>query len=264
MNVELVKETAELIQRELEKCSRPAIAWSGGKDSMVMLFLVRQFSPDIPVLYFKGFPSATKHEFVKRIARELKLNLVLPEPKFKDLIAKDGKVELIQMYEIAAGRLMYFPVEAEPQHIPTPMSHCVVEEFLKYTNPPVMGFDGIFVGHRGDDVDPTLGEVKLMEEVVEMDNLRVVYPLKHWTERDIWEFSAKMLIPQNVERYSGDMKSNNDYFEACFECLKPAPTTGVFCPKKGRVIPRVGNEMGLEERREKYRDQLVNIQRREQ
>jgi 3'-phosphoadenosine 5'-phosphosulfate sulfotransferase (PAPS reductase)/FAD synthetase len=43
---------AEAIVREaLERMKNPYVAWSTGKDSTVVLDLVRRFKPDVPVVY---------------------------------------------------------------------------------------------------------------------------------------------------------------------------------------------------------------------
>lgn len=261
MNYELLKNSVSLIDDQLSKCERPALACSFGKDSMVMLYLVRQFRPDIPVLYFKGLPHPTKHLFAARISRELALDIRLPEPKYKDLIAKDGKVELIEVYEVAPGRLVYFPIEPEPDYVPGPGYACAVDKFMTATIPAPMSFDALFVGHRGDDIDPTFGKVPLVSSVFEAEGFRTIYPIKDWTEADIWEFSREVGIPQNEARYAGDMRANNDYHEMCVNCLKKTGADA-YCPKAGRRIPQTGAQLGLEERREYFRNALVNIDRR--
>jgi 3'-phosphoadenosine 5'-phosphosulfate sulfotransferase (PAPS reductase)/FAD synthetase len=257
----LLKDTVGIIEDQLSKSERPALACSFGKDSIVMLFLVLQFKPDIPVIYLKGLTHPTKHNFVKRITRELGLNLVIPEPKFKDLLAKGDHVELIEIYELAPGKLLYFPIESEPYYIPNALSHCIVENVMEPTIATPLNFDSLFIGHRGDDTDPTHGDMPLKDYVVDTGGFNVIYPLRDWAEEDIWEFSKDNLIPQNIERYTGDMRSNNDYFTACFECLKPGVSDMVVCPKLGTSIPRVGNNLMLEERREYYNSSFINIDR---
>lgn len=261
MNYELLKNSVNLISDQLSKCARPALACSFGKDSMVMLFLVRQLRPDIPVLYFKAFPHPTKHQFAIRIAEELGLDLRLPEPKFKDLIAKDGRVELVEIYKAAPNRLMYFPIEPEPGYVPGPGFNCAVDWFLSPTTPTEMDFDAIFVGHRGDDVDPTHGKVPLVDSVFEVEGFRFIYPIKEWTEADIWEFSREVGIPQNEARYSGDMSANNDYYPLCVNCLK-AEDGLVDCPKAGERIASIGSRLGLEDRREYFKNAFANIDHR--
>lgn len=264
--MELIETTRALIAAQLSMAKRPALACSFGKDSMVMLALVREQMPEIPVLYFEAFPHPTKHAFAVQIAREWGLNLLLPKPIGRDLIATGGHVELIEIYEIAPKRLMYFPIEAHMGYVPDASAHCTLASFL--TPPPIntlMSFDAVFIGHRGDDDDPTYGDVPLASNVVDCGDFSYFYPLKDWTASDIWRASHILGVPQNLARYERqEMDANNDYYPLCTECLKPSNKDTAFCPQLGRDVPNRGNEMDLYGRREAWRQTFVNIDRREQ
>lgn len=259
--MELIDATRALIARQLEQSKRPALACSFGKDSMVMLALVREQKPDIPVLYFEALPHPTKHAFAERIAREWNLNLILPKPIARDAIATGSHVELIEIFEIAPRRLMYFPIEAPAAFKPDADSHCALARLV--TPLPVvtsLNFDGVFIGHRGDDDDPTYGEVPLISHTVDYGNFAYFYPLKDWTAGDIWRASSLLDIPQNRDRYERqDMSANNDYYPLCTECLKPSVRDTAFCPQLGRDVPNRGNEMDLYGRRRAWQQTFVNI-----
>jgi len=69
------------------------IGWSGGKDSTLVLFLVRQFASQIPVLFNNTgveFPQTV--EFVHRLAEEWKLNFteLHPEMSFWECVERWG------------------------------------------------------------------------------------------------------------------------------------------------------------------------------
>ncbi len=60
---------------------KPVIAWSGGKDSTVLLHLVRRFTPEIPVIWNNtGVEFPETWPFIKRMAEEWKLNLHIAKP----------------------------------------------------------------------------------------------------------------------------------------------------------------------------------------
>lgn len=240
-----------------------------------MLYLIRQLKRDVPVIYLEGFPHPTKHSFPAQIEREWGLGVIRPRPQFRDVIAKSGHVELIEVFEVAPDRVVYFPIEAEPDYVPGPNSDCAIERLSLPCLPSEMGFDCIFIGHRGDDVDPTHGALPLVESVVDCGDFRFVYPLRDWTEEDVWEVSERLGIPQNRERYGltegmtipggrdfevGDTGANNDYYPLCTDCLKPG-VEGDFirCPKTGKQVPAVGKRLRLEEQREEWRRAFVNI-----
>ena len=71
-----------MIETGLEMADCPAIAWSGGKDSTVLLHRILQFQPNIIVIFNNTgveFPETLK--FVKQTEREWSLNLHVAKPE---------------------------------------------------------------------------------------------------------------------------------------------------------------------------------------
>ncbi|MGD9662828.1 MAG: phosphoadenosine phosphosulfate reductase family protein, partial [Porticoccaceae bacterium] len=65
----------EFIREFLSRCKKPYLSWSGGKDSTLMLWLVLQERPDIPVIYFDAdscLPDGW--EYMRRLIREWSIN----------------------------------------------------------------------------------------------------------------------------------------------------------------------------------------------
>jgi 3'-phosphoadenosine 5'-phosphosulfate sulfotransferase (PAPS reductase)/FAD synthetase len=261
----LIAETRARIAAQLARAEKPAVACSFGKDSMVLLALVREQMPRIPVMYCEGFPHPTKHDFVKRMAKEWDLDLVMPGPIAMDIIAKGQDVSLMRIYELAPERIVALPVEAHPGYVPDASSQCALAAI--FTPPPVvshLNHDALFIGHRGDDVDPHFGAIPLADYEATAEEFSFFYPLRDWTEADIWRASDILGIPQNLARYERqDMDANNDYYPLCTECLKPSESQEAFCPQLGRDVPNRGNEMDLYGRREAWGRSFVNIDRRE-
>ena len=232
----LIESSLALIREQLAWAKRPCVLWSSGKDSQILLWLVRQIDPNITIFYFQAFPHPMKHAFANRVIREWGLNVVIPIPAERDAIVKDNHAEIIELYQLGPKRLMYFPIEAEPNHQPTFNSRCAVEKLgAPVQNQVSLMRDLAFIGHRNDDVDPTFGAVPLKDYVAESENgdFRYVYPLKDWTEHDIWTASHIHKIPQNTARYvDRDMSQNNDYYPMCSNCLRNDEAE-VFCPRAG-------------------------------
>lgn len=83
----------ELIERTLAEHRRPVVGCSFGKDSMVVLHLVRQFVPDVEVVFINTgaeFPDTVR--FARRIEREWGLNLkvALPQTNFWKIVEQYG------------------------------------------------------------------------------------------------------------------------------------------------------------------------------
>jgi 3'-phosphoadenosine 5'-phosphosulfate sulfotransferase (PAPS reductase)/FAD synthetase len=259
---ELISKSLTLAREALEEAKRPAVAWSGGKDSQVMLHLVRQVRPDVPVLHFRGFESAQKHFFADLMIDALKLDVMRAKPFVTEVVARGGHVEIIEAYRLNERAALYFPIEAESDHVPGPGSHCAVEKLNQPTGNEPLGVDCVFIGHRNDDVDPVHGAIPLERDAVEAGGVLHVYPLKDWAEANIWEASELLNIPQNQARYiRKDMDANADYFPMCAECLKPNDRESVICPKINEPVYVIGKHLNLERRREEWRDRFVNLQR---
>jgi len=61
------KETLLYIEHILNKSYNPVILCSFGKDSMVMLYLIRKIKKDIPVLFFKEPFFPKKYSFANEV-----------------------------------------------------------------------------------------------------------------------------------------------------------------------------------------------------
>jgi 3'-phosphoadenosine 5'-phosphosulfate sulfotransferase (PAPS reductase)/FAD synthetase len=196
------------------------------------------------------------------MAKEWSLNLYAPYPRARDAVSKDGHVELVELYELAPARFMYFPIEAPKDYEPDASADCGLA-FLR--EEPVAAraddFDAVFIGHRNDDRDPTHGRVPLKDYVVSFGDFRYIYPLRDWTEADVWAASELLNIPQNQARYRDrDMGADNDYHELCTRCFLGSPgRRSVICPQTGEQTPMAFEEARLEERRGEYRRAFVNI-----
>lgn len=261
MILELIEETREIIRGALAKAEAPALLCSFGKDSMVMLALVREQTPSIPVVYFPVFDHPTKHEFAARVTQEWNLRLWPWKPCHRDVIGKGKHVELIESYLLPGGAVVSLPVEAQPGYVPNADCHCAIERLNEPVDESVHSLDLLFVGHRGDDVDPTHGPVPLSAGEYAEGLFTVAYPLAQWTEKDIWEASKLLGIPQNLRRYrDASLAHNADYFDLCTQCLTPGMKGPMVpCPKGGEVF-NLGRHLDLDARREALRSRFVNIQ----
>lgn len=258
---ELIYGALDLITAEITVSRRPLVAWSGGKDSQVLLALTRIVRKGLPVAHFRPFESPSKHLFADLIIGCQDLNLVQMLPAFRQAIAKGDHIEIVEAYQINQNAFIYFPIEAEPDHVPGPGSHCAIQKINEPTTEQALDFDCLFIGHRSDDIDPAHGAIPLKEDVIEAAGVRTVYPLKSWTEADVWEAGRILNVAQNAARYSEQrMEANADYYPLCTECLKAGAGDSIICPKINEPVYRLGNFLNLEERRLAMRKQFINLE----
>lgn len=77
-----VKKSFEIIEEALSLCKKPCVSFSGGKNSLVVLHMLLQFKPDIPVIFCNTtveFPETV--QYVRQLAREWNLNLIEVKPR---------------------------------------------------------------------------------------------------------------------------------------------------------------------------------------
>lgn len=260
----LINSALVLIAQALDRADNPVVAWSAGKESQLLLALARRIRPNIQALYLRGFEHPTKHDFAARQAAALGLTVISPVPAATDVVAVGDHVELVETYLLQEHAVLSFPLEPDPDHVPGPDSFCAVEKINQPVSNHPLGVDCVFLGSRSDDVDPVHGPLALERDTVEANGCLFVFPLRNWTESDVWEASELMGVEQNKARYvEKDMAQNADYWNLCCECLKPGPGGAVVCPKVGDRVFRLGNYLNLEERREARERTFINLKRRD-
>ncbi len=87
-----IEHSQSLIEQVLAKHKHAAVCWSGGKDSTVLLHLVRAQRPDIDVIYndpLVDFPET--YSYVEQLANQWNLNLHITKPAKHDNFWKLGK-----------------------------------------------------------------------------------------------------------------------------------------------------------------------------
>ena len=193
----LEAEAIHIIREVAAECERPALLFSGGKDSMVMLHLaVKAFAParvPFPVVHVD-----TGHNFEEIIA-------------FRDQIVADLGVRLVVasvQEDIDAGRSVD-PTgpRASRNRIQTTTLLRIIEEER---------YDAVFGGARRDEEKARAKErvFSFRDEFGQWDpknqrpelwslyNPRVgpgehirVFPLSNWTELDVWQYLAEDEVP---------------------------------------------------------------------
>ena len=228
------------------------LAISFGKDSMVMLDIVRRMGYTLPVVYWKRerhFPK--KNRFANRVIEELGLVVYDFPPLATRLIRKGSLIEVVNYFNIAPA-----PANAKnllvPSGITPPVDGepylCALEDMY---NKPLgacqFPWNTLYIGHKDSDVDPLQGSVPLSCDEVQIENgPRLCFPLRHFTDEDIWEYSKTYGVMQDTDRYtpSGEnLEFNNDYYPACTNCMNPDNPPQVWCPKLAREIPNVSKKL---------------------
>lgn len=260
----LIRDARQLIGEQLATSQAPAVLWSSGEDSQLVLWLVREWRRDVPVIHFRSLPSETKHRFADQVIGTWELQLSNVPRVGVDVVANGDKVNLIEEYAVSPEFSLYLPMENEPDRPVDQDSACGVRVLNEKRDGTrrIAGqlHDVVFIGHHAGDGDLVLGSLEPKDRVSQAADVRMVYPLVDWTKDDVRAASKLLGVPQNDARYAGEMSANSDYFPLCVECMKPGRVEDeILCPKLKVPVFNLGKVLAPEYRRQQWRHRFINI-----
>jgi 3'-phosphoadenosine 5'-phosphosulfate sulfotransferase (PAPS reductase)/FAD synthetase len=255
------RHSIELIWRAIEESKRPAAMLSFGKDSMVLADLIRTSGAQSEFPRVHGFPIdviyhrdpwfSQKHEFAEHVIKSWGMEVHDYPPMAAGVKVKPDMLELVARYNFGHGAMDIPRNVLGPEEYPRRDYICGLNDWLlrpkSFLNDYV--WDTVFVGHKNADIDPFEGPVPLKGDEAELFDVRMVFPLRHWTDDDLWDYIEEHHIPVQETRYQGrteleDKWYNNDYVHACTRCVDPREMRpNVFCPKLKRDVRNRGAEV---------------------
>ena len=245
----LTESSLKFIETFLSVAKRPIIMCSFGKDSLVMLDLVRKIDKLVPVLFFREPFEQKKYTFANKLINDLDLWVYDFHPFSTETMFNDGHLDIVGLYNIGNCDYLYKPIGLKPITNGNRFI-CAVDDI--YGRPRCQfdyKWDVTFNGTKRTDVDPLHGEVNFSKgSYRRLGNSILVYPVANWTDKDIWEYIVKYNVPYDDKRYNKDdnfkehkgYDFNTDYFESCYSCLDPEKDKTVYCPKDKKQIKNIG------------------------
>lgn len=251
-----ISDARRVIRAAMGHFRNPCVLWSGGKDSMVLLHLLRMETLDWPVVCYREPWLPEKQGFVNRVIAEWNLEVWDYAPSAVSLCKGNGRIDILNTYKVGVApdatmtlaRGTEKPVEGEPWI-------CGRTTFL---GRPLGTFqfpwDAMFIGHKSVDVDPTSGQVPLQTDVMNKPgSSAAVYPLRHWTDGDVFAYIECFNVPYDESRYElgddgqwrllADKRRNPDYYATCLRCCDPEEGPFVMCPKLGLEIDNIAERL---------------------
>jgi phosphoadenosine phosphosulfate reductase len=197
----------------LEQYERPAVMWTGGKDSTLVLYVVREVAAELgvdvpPVVFIDHFEHFDETmEFVHRWVDEWDLDLVISRNReLAELGAEPGmEIPVADLSE--ATRKELARVDFEGDTLTVDADSLVGNHLLKTValNETLTehGFDGIFSGVRWDEQDARSDETFFSER---HDSEKYpphdrVHPILQFDERALWEAMWSFVVPDAVPAY---------------------------------------------------------------
>ena len=170
-----IQSSLKILQAALKKFDKKiAVAWTGGKDSTVLLHMIREVNKgkvSIPVMFIDtGLHFEETLSFVKRLEKEWKLKVVRVTDKhtireYRKTKSRLKKKELARMIKIRA-----------------------IKKAVKLHK-----WKALIVGIRWDEHQARASEVYFSAR----KNHMRIHPILHFTEQDIWEYIRAHKLPYN-------------------------------------------------------------------
>jgi hypothetical protein len=242
--------TIQNIRTVLNRFGHPAVMTSFGKDSMVLLHILREAGFDLPCIYLRDPWQSHKHAFAEERIRAMGLTVHNWPPNGMGTKFNGENFEFVARYNIAPDAFLDIPKNVEKQR-PRAKLLCGLFDIIRRPLSVIShGWDVLLLGHRDCDTDPYYGQVPLHVDL-KMNapgEPAAYFPLRQWTDEDIWDFIESEHIPVQLDRYKdrgelSDKSFNNDYVQCCSKCLDPREGPVVFCPKFGKDVNSVADKV---------------------
>jgi len=248
-----ITDSIDLISEHVRKARRPAAMLSFGKDSMVMAHLIRNGGNAFPidVIYHRDPWFPHKHNFADSIIRSWGMMVHDFPPLTSGVKVNPDMLELVARYSFGTREIDIPKNVCRPEDYPRRDFLCGLNDWINRPKAFMMNYpwDTVFIGHRSTDVDQFEGHVPLKVDETKSGGVRAVFPLRHWTYDELWDYIEEHHVPVQRTRYHkrtevADKWHNNDYTHACTACIDPRVTEPtVFCPKLQCQVPNHGAEV---------------------
>lgn len=261
-----LNEFGRVISSVLLNYKNPAMMVSFGKDSMVMLHMMLALDIRLPIIFHRDPWFAHKYEFAERIIREWGLTVFDWRPLRVQMQLGKAVLAFCNEYQVGPqGQLLGLPKNIQPfDQAPKGTKwlcgrYDILGQPCGTFNYP---WDAVFIGHKSSDSDQIMGAVPLKCDVAQNHNAPdFVFPLRTWTDEDIWDYVEQKDVPLQADRYDIDLRqekpdktNNSDYWPACTRCIdRRSPDKFVACPKLGGLMVRsIAEEVPYTEFRPDY------------
>ena len=175
MSIDVLAEARKAVTETLSKATAPCFTCSFQAEDMVVLSLVREQAPDIPVLFLEtGYHFAETYRYRDEMTARYGLNLVNVIPK-RTVAEQESEFGLL--HQIA------------------PDQCCKLRKVQPLFN-ALENYDAWFTGLRRVQ-SPTRASLVIQDVFPLPSGKKIpkVSPLASWTDKDVWSFARQQNIP---------------------------------------------------------------------
>ena len=248
---DLICEAVEMITACHKRWPNSVVLWSGGKDSTVMLHLMRfKAAIELPVIQFREPKFRERYAYSDQLIKDWELE-IHEYPPFKveltqgrDQVTGDPRFDILKSFSWGGGRLIMSLGTERPteQQLLNNRYLCGLTDVLQRpTGTFNWPWTGMYVGTKSSDLDLLKGQIPLSMDVRHVDGCPLsIYPLRSWSDKDVFDYMEREGIPPDPTRYEKDFHDwgnkadkslNADYYPVCFNCIDRSQGPHVDCPK---------------------------------
>jgi 3'-phosphoadenosine 5'-phosphosulfate sulfotransferase (PAPS reductase)/FAD synthetase len=175
-----IAEANSIIMLAFDKIVNPVVAFSGGKDSLVVLDLVRRIKPDVIGVFentTNEYPETLK--YVKTVDNIVELK---PDISFEECFKKYG-LPVMKSKAKSHGNQCCIKLKEEP--------------FKKFTK--LNGVTLTFTGLTSDESRNRMMMLKRMGSLYfhKADKIWKCHPIYNWSDREVWQYIDFRNLPYN-------------------------------------------------------------------
>ena len=235
-----IAEAGALIVKVAQAYHSPVVMSSFGKDTVVLLDMIGRNGAKFPILFHREPFEPKKYAFANQIIERNRYVVYDYPPSLTQIVKNGDAMEIVSRYQVGPKSFTWLgtgikePIEGKPflcGYRDLYMKPCGLFNFP---------WDVALVGHKSSDCDPIFGSIPLKVDIKATEGgCDFAYPLRHFTDEDVWEYIERFKVPYNVLRYDKangyrefeDITFNNDYYHTCVRCMDRDEPESVFCPR---------------------------------
>lgn len=251
-----VTKALQVIEQVVDQYKKPCLLCSFGKDSVLLLWLIRKHTGfTFPIVFFKQPFFPRKYAYADRLIADWNLDVFTDVPPMGTSMTKgNGLLEVVNHYPFGGDKNLMMPVGWIDHEKHPAKWLCGRDDVM---NRPLGQYqwlwDCALTGHKGEDKDAVQGDVHLRVDIHQIPGgCHTAYPLRLFSDADVWECFERWNIPIHEERYEkvdGTWRTkpekhyDPDYFPYCTRCLDKDGPIAVVCPKTGLEITNIGGQL---------------------
>lgn len=217
----MLEQARELIREQWTQAKAPAVLCSFGKDSMLVLSLVREIIDDIHVIWWRSLLSPQQQEFGKRIIREWNLTAWSWHPS--DIYLVPNKENVSVIHEQSFGNVTH-PVLMDVED----GENCIFDLPSERTPRLFPHWDLLLTGHKDSDIH-YVAKNYLPPDGWTLGQAKVYSPIRGMTDDQVLRAIKDLNVPYEPV---------DDTLKACTNCLYDLSGLA-YCKKVSNFIPRV-------------------------